>query len=130
MKFKTTISVILMLSSAISFSQEKAKTNCFALKNCKLQYLETNDNQTFIVIKNNKLIEYPNGNKSYIMSDLKWTNECEYNATVTKITVAKTIFKVGDVLNVKFNKIEKDIAYYTANFNGKLLTGKFKIIKL
>ena len=129
MKLKTFITIIAILSTVISFSQSKVKTDCSVLKNCKLKYTETNDNSTYIVIKNNKLVEYPRGGKSYIMSNLKWINECEYNATVIKITETKTIFKVGDVLNVKFNKIENGYAYYTANFKGKTLTGKFKIIK-
>ena len=130
MEFKTLIVILSILLTANSFSQSKIKADCSVLKNCKLKYIEANDNLSYIIIKNNKLTEYARGRSTnYIMSDLKWINECEYNATVIKITILKTTFKIGDVLNVKYTKLEKGIAYYTASFKGKILTGKFKLVK-
>lgn len=93
-----------------------------------MQYFETDDHLTYIIIKGNIHTEYPDNGKAYIKSDLKWVNDCEYNATVKELTVVDSPFKVGDKLNVKFDKIENGIVYYTASFEGDILRGKFKIM--
>lgn len=129
MKLIKNLTVILfIISSTLSFSQSTEKINCSILKNCKLKYFEIDDNLTYIIIKDNKHIEFPNSGKNYIKSNLEWVNDCEYNATIIELTVIDSPFIIGDKLNVKFDKIENGIAYYTANFKGQILTGKFKII--
>lgn len=126
--FKTLTLILFIASSTLSYSQTTEKINCSILKNCKLKYFEIDDNLTYILIKDNKHIEFPNNGKNYIKSNLEWVNECEYNATIIEITVIDSQFKIGDKLNVKFDKIDNGIVYYTANFMGDKLTGKFKII--
>lgn len=108
--------------------QSTEKVNYTLLKNCKLKYFEIDDNSTYIIIKDNIHIEFPNGGKNYIKSKLEWINDFEYNATIIELTASDSIFKIGDKLNVKFDKIDNETVYYTATFEGKILTGKFKII--
>lgn len=112
----------------ISKKQSTEKVNSSLLKNCKLKYFEIDDNSTYIIIKDNIHIEFPNGGKKYIKSKLEWINDFEYSATIIELTVIDSPFKIGDKLNMKFNKIEDETVYYTATFEGKTLTGKLKFI--
>ena len=99
-----------------------------SLKNCKLKYSDSDDNSTYIIIKDNIHTEFPDGGKNYIKSKLEWINDFEYNATVIELTASDLSFKVGDKINVKFDKIDNETVYYTASFEGSIVTGKFKII--
>ncbi|SHF77286.1 MULTISPECIES: hypothetical protein [Flavobacterium] len=109
--------------------QTVEKANCAVLKNCRLRYSEANDDSTYITIKDNVFMEFPNADKEYIKSNLEWVNECEYNATVTELTASGLNFKTGDKINVKIDKIDNDMIYYTASFEGQTVTGKFIIMK-
>ena len=129
MKIVKILILLLVLTSLNTFSQTGEKINCTALKNCKLQYFELDDTATYIIIKGNKFIEFIDGGKNYIKSNLEWINECEYKATITEITVPNTPYKIGDFLTVKIDKISNKIVYYTATFEGFSFPGKFKIIK-
>nr|WP_294937859.1 hypothetical protein [uncultured Flavobacterium sp.] len=126
--FKTLAVLLFIISSTVSFSQSAEKTNCSILKNCKLKYFEIDDNSTYIILKGNTHFEYPGGGKDYIKSNLEWVTDCEYNATIIELTIEGAPFKIGDKLNVKFDKIDNGIVYYTANFKGDTFTGKFKIV--
>ncbi|TPG45356.1 hypothetical protein [Flavobacterium pectinovorum] len=108
--------------------QPTEKVNYSSLKNCKLKYSDIDDNSTYIIIKDNIHTEFPNGGKNYIKSKLEWINDFEYNATVIELTASDLSFKVGDKINVKFDKIDNETLYYTASFDGNIVTGKFKII--
>lgn len=108
--------------------QPTEKVNYFSLKNCKLKYSDIDDNSTYIIIKDNIHTEFPDGGKNYIKSKLEWINDFEYNATVIELTASDLAFKVGDKINVKFDKIDNETLYYTASFEGNIVTGKFKII--
>jgi len=108
--------------------QPTEKVNYFSLKNCKLKYSDIDDNSTYIIIKDNIHTEFPDGGKNYIKSKLEWINDFEYNATVIELTASDLAFKVGDKINVKFDKIDNKTLYYTASFEGNIVTGKFKII--
>lgn len=99
-----------------------------SLKNCKLKYSDSDDNSTYIIIKDNIHTEFPDGGKNYIKSKLEWINDFEYNATVIELTASDLSFKVGDKINVKFDKFDNETVYYTASFEGSIVTGKFKII--
>jgi len=125
---KKIVLLLLLIFSSKTFSQVGEKTNCSILKDCKLQYFELDNTTTYIIIKGSKFIEYIDGGKNYIKSNLEWINECEYKATITEITVPNSPYNIGDYMTVKINRIRNKIVYYTAVFQGTSFTGKFKIV--
>ena len=81
-----------------------------------------------VVIKGNKHTEYYENGKYFIKSTLNWTNECEYDMTMTEITIPDFPYKTGDVMNVKINKVINNEIYYTSTVQGKSWEGQ--LIKL
>ena len=129
MKLLKTLSIIaFFFTSTISFAQNTT-FDCKKLKSIKLRYVENIDKTAYILIKNNKHIEFFEGQKYFIKSDLKWINDCEYIATMTEITVPDFPFKVGESMNVKFEKIAEGFIYGTATVQGNNYPLKFEIVK-
>ncbi|UII75333.1 hypothetical protein LV716_13860 [Flagellimonas sp. HMM57] len=104
-----------------------------------------------IIINGSIVTEYFRGYT--IKGKLVWVNECEYNRTITSVKLPSYlkkkknidwsrndrdfyvperierkyrnhIFSVGDVLNVKINRIIENEIFYTASRNGKSWEGK------
>jgi hypothetical protein len=125
---KSIILFLVLLSNSVSYSQAQ---KCNILKNCKLKYADIFPGNilTNILIKNDKHIEYSEDEKYFIKSNLVWVNECEYNATITEYNVVNYPFKIGDTMNVKFDKFENDIVYYIAVYKEKEIKGKMIILK-
>ncbi len=98
------------------------------LKNAKLRYADAPNRTDYVVININKHVEYLENGKYYIKSDLDWINECEYNATMTEITLPNFPFKAGEVMNVKFQKIENGMVYGISTVLGQSFVVKFEII--
>lgn len=57
-----------------------------------------------VVIKGKNHIEYHDNGKYIIKSKLDWVSDCEYNMTMTKITIPDFPYAIGEVMNVKVNK--------------------------
>ncbi|MBC7587378.1 MAG: hypothetical protein H7178_03380 [Chitinophagaceae bacterium] len=93
-----------------------------------MKYLDSEDKTAYAVITNKDHVEYYSDGKYYIKSKLKWLNECEYNMTMTKITLPNFPNQPGEVMNVKFEKIENGIVYYSATVKGQTWKGRFEII--
>lgn len=130
MKLLNSISLlILFLTTTISMAQNNQNFDCKILKDIKLKYARKLDNTDYIVIKDNKHIENLEGGKYYIKSDLEWLSDCEYNATMTEITLPDFPFKVGEIMNVKFETKKDDFIYGTATVRNQTFPIKFLIIK-
>ena len=99
--------------STLCFSQP----DCKFLKDCELKYADGNTGT--IVINGNKHVESLEGGKYFIKSDLVWISDCEYNATMTEITLPDFPFKPGEVMNVKFEKIDGTHISGTGSVRGK-----------
>jgi hypothetical protein len=127
--FKSLSLLILFLTTTISIAQSNEKFDCKILKNIKLKYADNADNTAYITIKDNKHVENLEGGKYYIKSDLEWLSDCEYNATMTEITLPDFPFKAGEIMNVKFEKIQDGFIYGTAAVRGNSFPIKFIIIK-
>lgn len=56
------------------------------------------------MIKGKNHIEYHDNGKYIIKSKLDWVSDCEYNMTMTKITIPDFPYAIGEVMNVKVNK--------------------------
>ena len=124
---KTYLLLFFTLVCAISYGQNDS-SHCKILKNIKLKYTQTDDQSSYIIIKNNDHIEYHRNDKYFIKSKLVWISDCEYNMTMTEITLPNFPFGPGEVMNVKFTKIEKDSIQYIATVRGQSVEGKFVIL--
>ncbi|WP_313806054.1 hypothetical protein [Flavobacterium sp.] len=113
---KTIFSLLLLVAfSFSSYSQiEKEKVDCRVLKDCKLRYIDIDDPNAYILIKGNKITEYLDGGRYYIKSELTWLNDCEYTAKILEINIPEFPFEPGTLMNVKINKIENGMVYYTS----------------
>jgi len=130
MKLLNSLSLlILLLTTTISMAQNNQKFDCKILKDIKLKYAHKEGNNDYITIKGNKHVENLEGGKYYIKSDLEWLSDCEYNAKMTEITLPNFPFKIGEIMNVKFEKIKNDIIYGTATIRNQTFPMKYKIIK-
>jgi hypothetical protein len=121
--------LLFLFMATVTFSQTNQTIDCKILKDIKLRYTETKDKTSYIVIKDNKHVEHIDNDKFTLKSDLEWLNECEYNATLTEINFPDFPFKVGDVMHVKFEKIENTIITGTGTIGDKTFPISFEILK-
>jgi len=129
---RTTKNILAIIASLIvlaSFSQKKhSEDDCSIVHKGTFKYGNTGEDVK-VVIDGNHHTEYYSGGKYVIQSDLTWVNSCEYNMTMIKITIPDFPYKVGDVMNVKINKIEKNEIFYTSTVKGQSWSGKLIKIK-
>ncbi|MBP8066435.1 MAG: hypothetical protein KAY31_03065 [Flavobacterium sp.] len=121
------IIVLLFAFSLASYGQTQKK-DCKVLKDCRLRYMDIDDPNSYIVIKGDKITEYLNNGKYYIKSELKWINDCEYQAKIIEINVPEFPFGPGTSMNVQINKIENGLVYYTSIISGEKIDGIFEIV--
>jgi len=121
--------LFLSMSIVPFCQQDTTKASCNVLKKGKFRYLDSQDTTDYVVIEGDKHTEYHNKGKYYIKSDVTWVNDCEYNMVMTKITIPDFPFKPGDSMNVKIERIEDDIIYYTSTVKGASWSGRFRILK-
>ena len=129
MKINLFLIVILLLITTISKAQSSVRIDCKILKAIKLKYVNDPDKTAYVVIDNTKHIEYLRDGKYFIKSDLEWVSDCEYNAKMTEITLPDFPFKPGEVMNVKFEKIENGFVFGTGSVRGNTFPVEFKIVK-
>ncbi len=127
--FKSLSPFILFLITTLSIAQKNQNLDCKIFKDIKLKYAHKVNNRDFITIKDNKLIESLEYEKYFIKSDLEWISDCEYNATITESSLPNFPFKVGEIMNVKFEKIKNGIIYGTATFRNQTFPVKYLVIK-
>jgi len=127
--FKSFSILLLFLVATASFAQTSKGTDCKILKDIKLKYVDNPDKTAYVAIKNKKHVEYFENGNYFIKSDLDWISDCEYNAKMTEITLPDFPFKAGEVMNVKFEKIENGFVFGTGSVRGSSFPVKFEIIK-
>lgn len=119
----------LNLLTIMSFkSLNKAEGDCSILHQGTFQYGSIG-NEVKVEIKGESHIEYHNGGKYIIKSKLIWVNDCEYNMTMTKVTIPDFPYGKGDVMNVKINKVIGNEIYYTSTVKGVSWEGKLVKLK-
>ena len=122
MNFKRIFFIALLISYSLTcFAQDNNKSDCAILKHGTFKYLDIDDTTAYVVIN------YYN-KKYYIKSDIVWVSACEYNMTMTDITIPDFPYAPGDVMNVVINKIDEGLIYYTSTVKGKTWKGRLKII--
>ncbi len=82
-----------------------------------------------VVIKGNRHTEYHQNGEYMIKSKIVWTDECEYNMTITKVTIPNFPYQKGDVMNVQVNSVNGNEIYYTSTVQGVSWEGKFTKVK-
>lgn len=102
--------------------QETSDKGCEILHEGTFKYGDTDD-EIKVVIKGESHTEYHQGGKYIIKSKLVWVNDCEYNMTMTKITIPKFPYGKGDVMNVKINEVKGNKIFYTSTVKGQSWTG-------
>jgi hypothetical protein len=83
------------------------------------------ENEIKVVIKGKNHTEYHNNGKYIIKSKLDWVNDCEYNMTMTKVTIPNFPYGIGDVMNVKIDSVNGNEIFYTSIVKGQSWKGKF-----
>ena len=112
----------------ILFSFTSGDNSCSIMLEGEFTYGAGND-LVQVEIKGEDHIEYHDAKKYFIKSKIKWVNDCEYNMTMTKITIPNFPYKKGDVMNVAINKVENNDIYYTSTVKGQSFKGKFTKVK-
>ncbi len=111
-----------------SCTPKQEKMECKILRNAKLKYTIADDTTAYIVISDDKHMEYYNNNQDSIVSKLEWVNDCEYNAIFIESSLADLPFKAGEKLNVKFEKIEDSIVYCNTKMGKRVVEQKLKLL--
>jgi len=81
------------------------KGDCTILHEGTFTYGEGKD-LVKVVIDGKDHTEYHDNGKYVIKSELVWVNDCEYNMTMTEVTIPNFPYGSGDVMNVKINKVK------------------------
>ena len=76
-----------------------------------------------VVISGNQYAEYHDNVRYLIVSQIDWLSDCEYNMTITRVTVPNSAYKAGDVINVRVDRVEGFQLYYTSSVNGQSTEG-------
>ncbi len=126
--FKILSIALLFLTVTLASAQSKETSDCKILKKISLKYTSGKDKTAFVIIKNKKHVEYFQNKKYFIKSDLTWLSDCEYNAKITAITLPNFPYKPGDVMNVKFERIDKGVVSGIATIHGTSFPVQFEII--
>ena len=123
---KSSILTMLVLdTSVMSFTRFKPQDN-----DCKIMHKGTfvygnEKSKVRVEINGKNHIEYHDGGKYIIKSKLDWVSDCEYNMTMSEVTIPNFPYNVGDVMNVKINKVEGNEIFYTSTVHGESWEGKF-----
>jgi hypothetical protein len=119
----------LICLACMSFTNLPADDiNCKILHKGTFVYGNTSEKIT-VVIKGSKHTEYYENGKYIIKSKLVWVSNCEYNMTMTQITIPNFPYKVGDVMNVKITKVVGNQIYYTSTVKGNTWDGELLKVK-
>ena len=101
--------------------------NCNILHGGRFYYL-TEDDSVIVKVTIDKFTEYFKNGKYFIISKIKWVNNCEYNISIEKITLPNFPYSPGDIMNVKILKVEKNEIYALATVKGQ--SQKIKLVKI
>lgn len=102
---------------------------CQILRKGTFTYKDTDGDPVIVKIVDDVSTEEHKGGKYMIMSQLKWTSECEYENMLILSTVPKVRLEPGTVMNVTIDKVEGNNIYFTATALGKSYHNKLTKVK-
>src|ERR1022692_107442 len=130
MTYKIFMTTFLIFTSvAIAYCQLRALNDCSVLKKYKLQYLSLKDSSAYIRISQDSVVEYHHHEKYTLRAKIDWTNDREYDMTLTSVTIPDFSYRPGDVMHVRIDRIEHDIIYYISTINGNSWEGKLRVVR-
>jgi hypothetical protein len=97
--------------------------DCSIMRNGKFRYMA--DNEEVIVTMNDSSFTETYRDGNFIKAQVEWLSECEYNIIITKVNAPGMMYKPGDEINVRINRVEGKNIYYTATINRLKWEGKF-----
>jgi len=120
----TILATLFLFISFMSLTGFAPKGNdCKILHKGTFEYGD-DESKVRVEINGKNHTEYHDGGKYIIRSKIEWVSDCEYNMTMTEITIPNFPYKVGDVMNVQVNKIEGKEIFYTSTVQGKSWPGR------
>ena len=126
MKTIYTLFIVLFFSGNL-FGQ----IDCDTLHSGTFVYLDANDEEVYIVIKDDIHTEYYDYGKFTVRAKLEWTDNCSYIATLEKSTVPSFPAKKGDKMVTRFIRTEENKVTYESTVLDRTWEGVlFKIEKL
>lgn len=115
--------MILLIASA-GFYAFTPPDNCSIMRSGKFTYQADQETIT-VTIQDSVHTEYHNDGKYIIRSKIDWLNDCEFNLTITKVTIPGFPFGPGDEVRVLINRVEGKEIYYTLTVKAVSWEGKF-----
>lgn len=115
--------LIFTLSSITFVNSQTEGSECLIMHEGTFFYGKKKDKM--VVIENDILTENLGYGQLIITSNIVWINDCEYNATILKVSKPNDKFYVGDRLHVKITEVVKNKIYYTASKNSYTWSGHF-----
>lgn len=128
MKRISIVCIICVLALMSFVNKSTTEDTCTILHSGTFEYMADKD-KVKVVIDGESHTEYHKGGKYIIQSKLAWVNDCEYNATLVKVTIPDFPFAIGTLMNVKVDKVEGKTINYTATIKGQSWPGVLKKIK-
>jgi len=123
MKPTLTLSTLIVACFLISGTFQITE-NCSALHEGTFKYGNLTT-EIIVKIKGKQHVEYHDGGKYKIESELEWINECEYNMTMKKVTIPNFPYGPGDIMHVRIEKVVGSDIYYISTVKGNSWKGKF-----
>lgn len=128
-KFIRSSFALTILMSIYGFGTHESTLRNTLYKDCEILHEGTfkygnTDDEIKVVIDGKDHTEYHNGGKYIIKSKLEWVNDCEYNMTMTKVTIPDFPYGKGDIMNVKVIEVRGNEITYTSTIEGQSWNGK------
>lgn len=120
-----TLSIGLLFLTLLSFTKTLEQANDCSILHKGTFIYGNSKHLVKVIIKEENHIEYHNNGKYYIKSKLDWIDECEYNMTISEVTIPNFPYRKGAIMNVRVNKVVGNKIYYTSTVNGKSWNGVF-----
>lgn len=115
------MAVLIVLIGIFGF---KPPDDCKIMREGKFTYTAGEEIIT-VTIKDSTHTEYHNEGKYFIKSKIDWVNDCEFNLTITKVTIPAFPFGPGDEVRVMINRVEGKEIFYTLTVKAVSWDGKF-----
>jgi hypothetical protein len=117
-----------LLLAIVTFTSFMPSGDCGIMHNGRFKYMADNE-EVLVTINDSSFTETYNGGKHFVKAQIEWINECEYTIVITKVNAPGMMYKPGDEINVRINRVEGKNVFYTATINRVSWEGKFTKIE-
>jgi hypothetical protein len=121
---KILLLILSITTTLLLFAQ--TSPDCSIMKQGSFKYLDIPDTTAYFTINKEEHIEYHEGRKYLIKSELTWVNDCQYKMKMLSNTIPDFPFHAGDVMTVTITRVEDNIIYFTAEVKGSKWPGRVR----